>query len=286
LSTFLKNFDWSQTPLGPVEKWPTALRTTYDIMMSSGFGMFATWGADRTLIYNDAYVPFLGARHPAALGRPLEQVWSDVWDDIGPLVQRAMAGETVHHENMHLLMNRNGYPEDTYWTFSYSPLRDGGKVMGILDVAYETTAMLAAQERARVNAERVQLALSAGAIIGTWFWDLPTDRFTIDEAFANSFGIDPALGRSGLSLQQVIATVHPDDRDGLVAAIQEVIARGGAYAHQYRVKRADGKYYWIEANGRVDHADDGTPSRFPGVLIDVEERRATEAERGRVSAML
>jgi len=157
----------------------------------------------------------------------------------------------------------------------------------------DVTARHAAEDRlrtseavARQNVERVQLALAAGAIIGTWNWDLPTDCFNVDEAFAHSFGIDPALGREGLSLEQVIATVHPEDRNGLIAAIDKAIARGGAYAHQYRVRRADGRYYWIEANGRVDLAEDGTPLRFPGVLIDVEERRSVEAERDRANAAL
>ncbi|WP_158679954.1 PAS domain-containing protein [Deinococcus sp. NW-56] len=96
----------------------------------------------------------------------------------------------------------------------------------------------------------------------------------MDEAFAATFGLDPALGREGLNLEQVIATVHPEDREGLLRAIDGAIARGGAYAHEYRVRRRDGRYYWIEANGRVDHAPDGTPLAFPGVLLDVEARRA------------
>ena len=139
---------------------------------------------------------------------------------------------------------------------------------------------------ARENVERVQLALAAGAIIGTWHWDLPTDSFTVDEAFAKVFNLDPALGRTGLSLEQVVTTVHPDDRDGLIGAINEAIARGGAYSHQYRVRDADGKFNWLEANGRVECADDGTALRFPGVLIDVEERRSVEAERDRANAAL
>ncbi|MEE7463582.1 hybrid sensor histidine kinase/response regulator [Methylobacterium fujisawaense] len=144
----------------------------------------------------------------------------------------------------------------------------------------------ASEALARANIERVQLALAAGAIIGTWHWDLPTDRFTVDEAFANSFGLDPALGREGIPLAQIVATVHPDDQAGLAEAIDEVIGRGGAYAHQYRVRRADGRYYWIEANGRVDHAPDGTPLSFPGVLLDVEERRVVEQERDRAITQL
>jgi PAS domain S-box-containing protein len=147
-------------------------------------------------------------------------------------------------------------------------------------------ALRASEALARENIQRVQLALTAGAIIGTWFWDLPTDRFTVDQGFADAFGLDPALGRDGLSLEQVTATVHPEDRPGLVASIDAAIARGGAYAHQYRVRRADGRYYWIEANGRVEHGADGTPLSFPGVLLDVEERRAVEAERDRAAAAL
>ncbi|MEG3175084.1 response regulator [Sphingomonas sp. RB3P16] len=278
--------DWGQTPLGPWETWSPALRTTYDILLASGFAMSASWGPERTFLYNRAYAPFLGDRHPAALGQPMARVWADVWPDIAPLVDRAMAGETVNLENLHLVMLRNGRPVDTYWTFSYSPVRDCDAPAGFLNVTYETTAMIAAQESDRINAERVALALGAGAIIGTWFWDLPNDAFAVDAAFAQSFGLDPALGRTGIPLEQIIRTVHPDDSAGLVAAIDQAIARGGAYAHQYRVQRGDGRYYWIEANGRVDHGADGTPLRFPGVLIDVEERRAVEAERDRAITAL
>lgn len=157
----------------------------------------------------------------------------------------------------------------------------------------DVTARRNAQDRLRIsealareNIERVQLALAAGAIIGTWHWDIPNDRFTVDNAFADASGLDPALGRSGLSLAQVSATVHPDDREGLIVAINDAITRAGSYAHQYRVQRTDGKYYWIEANGRVDCAEDGTPQSFPGVLIDVEERRTLEAERDRATTAL
>jgi hypothetical protein len=160
---YWEGFDWASTPLGPKETWSSALRTTYDIMSSTSFGMCATWGSEKTFLYNEAYAPFLGDRHPWALGQPIDQVWPEVWQDIEPLIARAMAGETVYLQNLHLVMTRKGYAEDTYWTFSYSPLRDGDTIKGFLDVAYETTELLAAQSRDRVNAERVQLALSASA---------------------------------------------------------------------------------------------------------------------------
>jgi PAS domain S-box-containing protein len=147
-------------------------------------------------------------------------------------------------------------------------------------------ALRASEALARQNIQRVQLALAAGAIIGTWLWDIPSDRLTFDAAFAQAFGLDPALGREPVSMMQVIASVHPDDQDGLVRAIQDATERGGTYIHQYRVRRADGQYYWVEANGRVEYGPDGKAQSFPGVLLDIEQRRAIEAERDRVAAAL
>lgn len=147
-------------------------------------------------------------------------------------------------------------------------------------------ALRASEAAARVDAQRVQLALAAGAIIGTWYWNIPEDRFTADEPFARAFGLDPVLCREGLPLADILETVHPDDRADLAQAIEAVTVNGGAYAHQYRVRRSDGHYCWIEANGRVDQGPDGTPLSFPGVIIDVEGRRAVERERDRALAAL
>jgi hypothetical protein len=148
------DFDWSNTPLGPKDSWSAPLRTTYNIMMTAHFAMCATWGPEQTLLYNEAYIPFLAERHPAALGRPIEIVWHDVWDEIGPLAENAMAGEPVHFEDLPLTMTRKGYPEQTYWTFSYSPLRDEETVMGFLNIATETTERVGrSKEQAETEAQ-------------------------------------------------------------------------------------------------------------------------------------
>ena len=149
----------------------------------------------------------------------------------------------------------------------------------------KSATLAAAEERARLDRERIQLALDAGAIIGTWVWDVPGDRFTVDEAFADAFGLDPDLGREGLSLERIMSTVHPDDRSGLTQAIEAALARGGRYAHQYRVCRRDGQYHWIEANGRVD-LEGGKAVRFSGVLLGIGERRRIETERDRAESLL
>jgi PAS domain S-box-containing protein len=209
----------------------------------------------------------------------LESFWFETYGHV------AKTGEPASFENYANTFER--------W-FDVRAVRVGDPAERQIAIIFsDVTERRNAQERlrtseavARENIERVQLALAAGAIIGTWHWDVPTDHFTVDQAFARAFGLDPALGLDGLTLEQVTASVHPEDSEGLKAAINEAISRGGAYAHQYRVRRADGKYYWLEANGRVDLAEDGTPLSLPGVLIDVEGRRAVEAERDRATAAL
>nr|WP_245516734.1 ATP-binding protein [Methylobacterium segetis] len=294
LGAIVRSHDWAATPLGPIEGWPQSLRSAVSTVLLSPVPIVLLWGEDGIMIYNDAYSGFAGGRHPQLLGSKVREGWPEVAEFNDNVMRVGLAGGTLAYKDQELTLYRYGRPEPVWMNLDYSPVLDeAGRPAGVIAVVVETTERVLAarqlqesQALADLYADRIQLALSAGAIIGTWVWDLPNDQFTVDEAFARSFGLDPALGRVGLSLEQVIATVHPEDRQGLVAAINEVVARGGAYAHQYRVRRSDGNYYWIEANGRVDRAPDGTPLRFPGVLINVEDRRAVEAERDRAIVAL
>ncbi|HZH45026.1 MAG TPA: PAS domain-containing protein, partial [Roseococcus sp.] len=276
--------DWAATPLGPRAGWPGALRTLVEVLLGSSQPMFVAWGEARTIIYNDAYTDILADKHPAAMGHNFYEVWPEIREELTAIVNAAYGGMPVQMDDITLFLERRGYREETHFAFSYTPIRDeAGAIAGFFCVCAETTGQIMAERRlreseaaARVDAERVQLALDAGAIIGTWDWDLLRDRITADERFARSFGLDPEQCRTGLNIERVVETVHPEDKPGLMAAIAEVFGRGGAYAHQYRVRREDGVHYWIEANGRVDLAPDGTPLRFPGVLLDIAERRAAE----------
>ena len=150
-------FDWSATPLGARAAWPAPLEAVFGMMLATPVAMCATWGPDRTLLYNAAYVPFLAKRHPAALGQPLHDVWAEIWSDIGPLVARVMAGEAVSFADMPLVMTRSGYEEETWWSFAYSPLRNDGHIIGFLNIATETTAgVVAARERDAAQAQLIK----------------------------------------------------------------------------------------------------------------------------------
>ncbi len=280
----MRQCNWEKTGIGHPETWPIQLRTLVDVMMGSGQPMFVVWGKNRTIIYNDPYSEILAQKHPAAFGQNILDVWHEIRDDLIPIVEKAESGIPVQDNDIELWMERKGFREETHFAFSYTPVRgDGDETAGFFCVCQEITGQIMAERAlrdseaaARTDAERVQLALDAGAIIGTWFWDLKTDQFTVDEAFAETFGIPRALGREGLSLEQIVATVHPEDKDELITAINKAIESGGAYAHRYRVRRTDGRYYWIEANGRVDRDDSGTAVTFSGVLLDIEEKRRTQ----------
>ena len=142
ISELVRDFDWSSTPLGPAELWPPTLQATVRIMLTSRFPMWMAWGPDLTFLYNDAYARVtLGKKHPWALGKPAPEVWSEIWQEIGPLVSRVMqSGEASWDESLFLILERSGYPEETYHTFSYSPLAgpDGSNV-GMLCVVMEDT---------------------------------------------------------------------------------------------------------------------------------------------------
>lgn len=139
--------DWSASPLGLVAGWPEALRAAVDLIAGSRFPMFIVWGAERTLIYNHAYVPILGSHHPEAMGRPFFEIWPEVHDVIAPVIDQAYAGVSSLFEDLPVTLHRP-HPEETWFTFSYSPLKDeDDSISGALCVCAETTPAMRARRR-------------------------------------------------------------------------------------------------------------------------------------------
>lgn len=144
----MREHDWATSPLGHPEGWPQALRTVIGLMLQSKFPMFVAWGAELGFLYNDAYGEILGAKHPKALGGRFDQIWSEIWADIAPLIETAMNGQATYQKEMPLVMNRKGFDEQTWFTFSYSPvLDDGGNVAGMFCACFETTQAVVAHRR-------------------------------------------------------------------------------------------------------------------------------------------
>ncbi|MFD1746440.1 HWE histidine kinase domain-containing protein [Rhizobium helianthi] len=148
------DYDWSQTPLGHLETWPISLRTAVANILNSSFPAAVIWGRDMTTIYNDAFRPLLGQK-AEAMGRPFSEVWAEVWPSLQPIAAKAYGGEPTFIEDFALTVERNGFSEEAYFTFCYSPLFDDeGRVAGILDTVVETTARVEAERRMHLmNAE-------------------------------------------------------------------------------------------------------------------------------------
>lgn len=149
MSAIMRAHDWNATPLGPPEHWPEALRAPLRLMLLSRFEMWLGWGEELSFFYNDAYIATLGAKHPAALGAPMSQVWREVFDDVKDRVVSVMRdGRATWDEQLLLLLERNGYPEETYHTFSYSPLiGTSGSAEGLMCVVSEETERVISERR-------------------------------------------------------------------------------------------------------------------------------------------
>ena len=163
LGARMRTFDWRSTPLGPPKDWPQSLKTAVRIMLTSRQPIWVGWGEELIYLYNDPYKSIIGGKHPEALGQPASAVWREIWVDIGPMLSTAMNGdEGTYVEEQLLIMHRNGYPEETYYTFSYSPIPDdragGGRAGGIICANTDDTL--------RVIGER-QIALLRELAAGT-----------------------------------------------------------------------------------------------------------------------
>jgi signal transduction histidine kinase/CheY-like chemotaxis protein len=131
MARLMRSHDWSQTSLGSLEQWSQSLKTAVRIMLTSRQPMFVWWGEELINLYNDAYKAIVGGKHPEALGQPASIVWQEIWDQVGPRAESAMSNnEGTYDEALLLIMERNGYPEETYYTFSYSPIPDDQSGMG------------------------------------------------------------------------------------------------------------------------------------------------------------
>ncbi len=163
MARLIRAYDWSRTPLGPIAGWPQSLRTSVNLILNSQHPMWIGWGPEVTFLYNDAYIDVLSlAKHPWALGRPAKEVWSEIWDVCGPLADKVFQkGEPSFFSDVRLFMNRGDYLEETYYSFSYSPILDeAGAVGGLFCPSAEVTDKVLNARRLRTLSE-----MSAAAFI-------------------------------------------------------------------------------------------------------------------------
>ncbi len=147
----IRRLDWASTPLGPTDSWPQSLRSAISILLPSKAQICLFWGAELTKLYNDAYIPVLGQKHPESLGRPAREVWVEIWHVLGPLLDGVVAtGEAFRGVDYPFYLARHGFTEETYFDVSYDPVRDeSGKVGGVFCIVSETTGRVLSERRLR-----------------------------------------------------------------------------------------------------------------------------------------
>ena len=280
----IRGFDWSLTELGPFDLWSPALRMATQFLLASPVPLVMLWGRPGYMIYNDAYSLFARGRHPYLLGSPVEMGWPEVADFNRNVVDTCLAGGTLSYHSKELVLLRNGVPEDVWMDLYYSPVPgDDGSPAGVMAIVVETTAHVlserareAAERAHRATSERLQMALNTGAVLGSFVWDIKGGQLSGDERFARTFLYPPGTPLEHLPAEQALAAIHDDDRQRVQAAIDAAIQQHSGYNAEYRLRRADGSYRWVQASGRCDYDAQGAPSRFPGVLIDIHERKIAE----------
>ena len=167
----IRDFDWTGTSLGAPESWPAPLKTCMRIILSSRQPMWLWWGDEKINFYNDAYLPIIGGKHPHALGQPARQVWSEIWHQVEERINATMQGEATYSEAELLVMHRNGYDEETYYTFSFSPVPDEhGGIGGIICANTDDTDRV-------IGARR--LALLREIASRTWEADSVAEAYTL-----------------------------------------------------------------------------------------------------------
>ncbi|MEO7002204.1 MAG: response regulator, partial [Ktedonobacterales bacterium] len=260
MGALMRTMDWAATPLGQVEQWPQSLRTAVSICLHSRFPILIWWGPELVMLYNDAYRDILGAKHPRSMGQCGRECWPEIWDVIGPMLQGVLhKGDATWSDDQLLLLNRNGYVEECYFTFSYSPIYgESGGVEGVFCAVTETSDRVLGERRlrtlrelaadaseARTPAEACRLAALA---LATNPADLPftllcaTDKATVtgDDAptLAASTGFTQATDAQALAgteplnsaIRRVLRTCEAEvveESDGMQAIPVQLTLAGG-----------------------------------------------------------
>ena len=267
----LRQRDWSATPLGPPTAWPGALRTAVGLMLDLRFAMFLAWGPERVLLYNDAYAAILGAKHPDALGKPFPEVWAEIWPDVEPLVERAMDGAAVFAEDLPLTVRRRGFDEQTWFTFSYSRLRDeAGAMCGLFCVCTETTGKVRAQDALRESEDRHRHTVELNPQVA---WTaFPDGRLDHVSPRWHEWTGSSGLGESWRD------ALHPEDLDRCALAWQRARITGEPYDVEHRVRLRDGSYAWMRSRAFPRRDEGGRIMRWYGNSENIHARKLAEEQ--------
>ncbi|MBK7885727.1 MAG: PAS domain-containing protein [Chitinophagaceae bacterium] len=273
MGRLINSIDWSKTAVGIPDNWPQSLRSTINIILESHFPMCIAWGTEFIQFYNDSYKSILGANKHPALGICFKETFAEIWDIISPMLYGVMNGKSVGLNEFMLPLNRNGYTEECYFTFSYSPIRDeSGKVGGVLITIIEITEQVISRKKIEENEQRLKLAIQT-TNLGTWEYSYDNDELIWSEECRNIYGLPK---ETKINLQVFRDYIYPEDREYVQQEIQKSKNpdSAGIYDIIYRiVQYGNNSIRWIRAQGKVFFTQEKIPGKFIGTVLDITENK-------------
>jgi len=260
-----EKFDWHHTSLGDPDAWSSTLRNMISLCMNSKMPTLILWGKDLIQVYNDSYRILIGNMHPEAFGSRANENWKNYWTTFEPMLSDVLRnGKSYYLQNQPLNINRKGYVEECYFTFSYSPIFDGAVVVGIFVQALDTTDLNIGKYRVEENEQRQREALEA-ADIGTFDLDMTTNSLLYSGKLSEIFGFTkdehPAY-------EDILTRIHPDDRAKREHAMAAAV-NTGLLLYEVRIQWPDHINHWIRVTGKVFYDNTGKPVRIYGTAIDI-----------------
>jgi PAS domain S-box-containing protein len=252
----VREFDWADTPLGPRAGWPATLAFTVDLVLASGFPMAVRWGPQLITIYNDAYAGLLGERHPSALGRPLDEVWPEMKDELVPLNRAILNGERdgFFDDDHPWRLRRHGITEEAYFTVNYSPIPDANAasgVGGVLIAVIETTERVRNEKNLRRLSDRLEAEVEQRTCERDRIWQVSEDLLGVSNFDGYFTSVNPAwtnlLGWSEdeITAMPAGALRHPDDAPAAIAARKRLAEGVPTVRVENRFRHKDGSWRWI-----------------------------------------
>jgi PAS domain S-box-containing protein len=269
----IRAFHWVKTPLGPIDDWSETLLATVNLMLHSPFPTILSWGEEMVFLYNDAAIPTLTAKHPAALGALYSDVFHEAWDLVsGDLEACLYRGETAVRDNMFIPILLNGVLEDHYWNYSLIPVYEGGRIAGVYDAFRNTTEIVMGARRLRESEARLKLATGV-AKLGVFVWDTAGDRASWENDFMYEiFGRRPEDGHvnGAMFLNEV---VHPDHREAFKRALESTLQEGKPFDFEGRICLPDKTLRWIEVKGQLQAQTEGPAGQILGTIRDITQTK-------------
>lgn len=272
----IRAFDWSRSSAGPIETWPDELKFAVRLMLLSASAMTVLIGREGIVVYNDAAREIFGDYYEGALGQPAAEALPAGAGLYEKAIAACYEGKGVRFPDEPIRLFRNGAWETAWFSLGFNPIADErANIFGTLMIVSETTERMRALKALEQSRQRMELALDAGGIVGTWDLDVTTRQVTLEGSVARLFGVSSEEAIRGVSNDILSTSVHPEDRERVLGTLDAAIANGSDYRCRYRAVTSEGHVRWFVVSGRPIKDDWGRTLQLAGIVIDVTEQ--TEA---------